>query len=224
MEYGNPYDVMGNAGGLGHFNVNYKWRTGWLDANEALEVTSTGVYRLYAQDNATHKGRLLGLRVPSADTRYAYWFEYRSTNTSARLGSVVMFEGFQATTNRGIHILDMTPGSRTSGDAQDGILAVGKEFKDKFGSTTFKTLAINNNVWSEEGWVDIEVTIPGTVMTYFDRPSSLVKALHPGNAQVMDLMGRTLGNAVPAKILIVKGGSAYHMTTSANVFQAMLDR
>lgn len=224
VEYGNPYDVMGNAGGMGHFNVNYKWRTGWLDANEALEVKTSGVYRLYAQDNAVHKGRLLGIRVPSGDARYAYWFEYRSAISSARLGTVVLFEGFQTTTNRGIHILDMTPASRTSGDAQDGILAVGKDFKDKYGTATFKTLAINNNVWTEEGWVDLEVTIPGTVMARFDRPAAYAKALRPGNARVVDLMGRTLGNALPAKILILKGDAGYTMTTSSDVFKAMQAR
>ena len=224
VEYGNPFDVMGNAGGMGHFNVNYKWRTGWLDADEALEVRNSGVYRLYAQDNAVHKGRLLGIRVPSSDTRYAYWFEYRTANTSARLGSAVLFEGFTTTTNRGIHILDMTPGSRTSGDAQDGILAVGKEFKDKYGIATFKTLAINNNAWTEDGWVDLEVTIPGTVMTRFDGRSALITALKPGNARVIDLMGRSLGNALPAKILIVKGSNGYTMTNSSEVFQALKSR
>ncbi|HLP41391.1 MAG TPA: hypothetical protein VK465_07785 [Fibrobacteria bacterium] len=205
VEYGNPYDVMGNAGGLGHFNVNYKWRTGWIDKEEALEVKSSGVYRIYAHDNPVHKGRMLGIRVSSMDTRYAYWFEYRAANTYARAGAEVLFEGFQGITSRSIHILDMTPASRANSDAQDAVLAVGKEFKDKYGSATFRTLAINSGTWSENGWVDLQVTLPGSELVTLGRPASLPRP-SAGTGADLDILGRTLGAALPAQALVVKSG------------------
>lgn len=222
VEYGNPYDVMGNAGSLGHFNANYKWRTGWLDQSEGLEAKSSGVYRVYAHDNPLHKGRLLTLRVPSSDTRYAYWFEYRSANTNARNGAVVMFEGFQGTGNRGVHILDMTPGSRTSSDANDAVLAVGKNFTDKYGTASFATVAINSNVWTEEGWVDVQVTIPGTVLARFDRPTGPLRTLRPGEIRAFDLMGRAMGHALPSQALVVKDGKSLRLASGGAVLQAAM--
>ncbi len=161
-EYGNPFDVMGHGGSTGHFNMLYKLRVGWKDSNEIKEIKTSGVYRIYAHDNAVHKGRVIGVRIPSGNASYGYWFEYRTVSTSARLGATVSFQGFKSTTNLDEWFLDTTPGSKTSSDENDGVLAPGKEFQDKYGTTTFKTLAINTGVWTEEGWVDLQVTIPGT--------------------------------------------------------------
>jgi hypothetical protein len=163
-EYGNPYDIMGRGGAVGHFNVLYKWRIGWEDAEEIKEITSSGTYRIYAQDNAVHKGRVIGLRVPSGNPNYGYWFEYRTVSASARNGAAVMFQGFRTNANLDSWYLDTTPGSRASGDESDGVLGVGKEFKDKYGEALFKTVAINSGTWNEEGWVDVQVTIPGTTV------------------------------------------------------------
>lgn len=190
-EYGNPFDVMGRGGSSGHFNVLYKWRVGWADAAEVKEVKSSGTYRIYAQDNGAHKDRVIGIKVPSGNAAYAYWFEYRTISTSARAGASVMFQGFQTATNLDSWYLDATPASRTSNDENDGVLAVGKQFKDKYGEATFKTLAINTGVTNEEGWVDIEVVIPGTV-TPLARPEFTLKEGLSGNASYFDMMGRSV--------------------------------
>ncbi len=173
-EYGNPYDVMGHGGSTAHFNVLYKLRVGWEDADEIKEVKTSGVYRIYAQDNAVHKGRLIGIRLPSANPNFGYWFEYRTLSPSARLGASVLFQGFKSATNLDSWYLDTTPNSKTSNDENDGVLVSGKEFKDKYGEVTFKTLAINTNVWNEEGWVDLQVTIPSS--------TAIVPKAHPPSA------------------------------------------
>jgi hypothetical protein len=43
------------------------------------------------------------------------------------------------------------------------VLVPGKEVHDKYGTAVIKTVAINSGVWDENGWVDVQVTIPGTV-------------------------------------------------------------
>jgi hypothetical protein len=202
-EYGHPFDIMGRGGSNGHFNVLYKWRIGWEDADEIKEVKASGTYRIYAQDNAVHKGRTIGLRVASGNLNYAYWFEYRTVSTTARNGVHVMFQGFRTATNLDSWYLDTTPGSRTSGDESDGMLGVGKSFKDKYGEATFKTLALNTGVWNEEGWVDLEITIPGTTPVVLQRNRN-IDIRKAGEGPSFNVMGRALEGLTPARTLAVK--------------------
>jgi hypothetical protein len=202
-EYGNPYDIMGRGGSTGHFNVLYKWRIGWMDSAEVKEAKAPGVFRVYAQDNAVHKNRLIGLRVPSGNTSYGYWFEYRTISTTARLGSSVMFQGFRTASNLDSWYLDTTPGSRSSGDESDGVLASGKSFKDKYGETTFKVLAINSGTWNEEGWVDVQVNWQGQTVGLSRQAQA--PGLFPGRgAGSLDLMGRAVNGLSRAYVLTVK--------------------
>jgi hypothetical protein len=202
-EYGNPYDIMGRGGSTAHFNVLYKWRIGWEDADEIKEAKQSGIYRIYAQDNGLHKARTIGLRVPSGNLNYGYWFEYRTISTSARNGATVMFQGFRTATNLDSWYLDTTPGSKTSGDESDGVLAVGKSFQDKYGETTFKTLAINSGTWTEEGWVDLQVTIPGTNPVSLARNRGIA-IFRDGTAPSFDMLGRSLAGLSPARTLAIK--------------------
>jgi hypothetical protein len=197
-EYGNPYDVMGHGGSTGHFSVFYKLRVGWQDPDEVQEVKTSGVYRLFAHDNASHKGRLISIRVPTGNPSYAYWFEYRTTSSSARNGATVIFQGFKTPTNLDAWYLDTTPGSKTSSDENDGVLTAGKQFKDKYGETTFKTLAININTWTEEGWVDLQVTMPSTQT--IQPLSQRVLTVPPSgfSLHAMTLLGRTVSTSTSA--------------------------
>jgi hypothetical protein len=203
-EYGNPFDVMGRGGINGHFNVMYKWRVGWIDSNEVIEVKATGTYRIYAMDNGIHKERLIGIRVPSGNPAYGYWFEYRAVNTSAQKGATVAFQGFNGSNNMDQWYMDMTPGSKTSGDEQDGILAPGKEFKDKYGALTFQTVAINTGTYNENGWVDVLVTIPGT-SKILARNTNLLRRGLDGNSDAFSLLGRSMRGLSSAQALVVHG-------------------
>lgn len=202
-EYGHPYDIMGRGGATSHFNVLYKWRIGWEDQDEIKEVKQSGTYRIYAQDNGLHKGRTIGLRVPSGNVNYGYWFEYRTVSTSARNGATVMFQGFRTATNLDSWFVDTTPGSRTSGDESDGVLAVGKTFQDKYGETTFKTLAINSGTWTEEGYVDLEVIIPGTAPVALARNGG-ISLFREGGSPAFNVMGRSLESLSPARTLTIR--------------------
>jgi hypothetical protein len=203
-EYGNPYDIMGRGGSTAHFNVLYKWRIGWEDSDEVREVKNSGTYRVYAQDNGAHKGRTIGLRVASGNINYGYWFEYRTVSTSARNGATVMFQGFRTSTNLDSWYLDTTPGSRTSGDESDGVLGVGKSFQDKYGETTFKTLAINTGTWNEEGWVDVQVNIPGTNPVGLLAGKRNIGIFRDAGAPAFDVMGRALEGLSSKRIVAVK--------------------
>lgn len=195
-EYGNPFDIMGQGGATGHFNMMYKWRIGWADSNEVKEATATGVYRIYAQDNAVHKGHLLGLKVPAGDPNYAYWFEYRSSTTTARTGAAAMFQGFKTPTNLDSWFLDTTPGSRTSRDESDGVLVPGKSFTDKYGTSTFTVLGINTGTYTENGWVDVQVIYNGMPLTL----ARAFRDAHGHHGEGLDLLGRAL-DASSARVL-----------------------
>ncbi|MBW8888150.1 MAG: hypothetical protein JF616_10380 [Fibrobacteres bacterium] len=195
-EYGNPFDIMGRGGSTGHFNMMYKWRIGWADTDEVKEVKTTGVFRVYAQDNAAHKGRLIGLKVPAGDPNYAYWFEYRGGSTSSRTGASVMFQGFKTPTNLDSWFLDMTPQSRTSNDETDGVLASGKSFTDKYGTSTFTVLGINTGTYNENGWVDVQVIYNGMPLTL----ARAFRKAHGNHPEGLDLLGRAL-DASSARVL-----------------------
>jgi hypothetical protein len=190
-EYGNPFDIMGRGGSTGHFNAVYKWRIGWLDSSELKEVKTSGVYRIYAQDNAAHKDRLIGIRVPSGDPNYAYWFEYRTASTSSRTGASVMFQGFKTATNLDSWFLDTTPGSRTSNDETDGVLVSGKSFQDKYATanqTSFSVLGINTGTYTENGWVDVQVNYNGAPATL----APVARRLNARGPEGVDMLGRAV--------------------------------
>jgi hypothetical protein len=200
VEYGHPFDVMGHGGSAGHFNANHKWRVGWMDTNEVREIRNSGIYRLYAQDNAVHSGRLLSVRIPIPGTSYAYWIEYRTTNTNARNGAVLMFEGFLSSA-RGIHFLDMTPGSRTSDDERDGILAVGQTLTDPYANISIRNVAINTGVWDQNGWVELDVVIPGANPIVFKPLKGHKGDLSILDGRYSDVLGRRLNPENSASIL-----------------------
>lgn len=204
-EYGHPFDIMGRGGATSHFNVLYKWRVGWEDQDEIKEVKQSGTYRIYAQDNGVHKGRTIGLRVPSGNANYGYWFEYRTISTTSRNGATVMFQGFRTAANLDSWYLDTTPGSKASNDETDGVLAVGKSFQDKYGETTFKTLAINSGTWTEEGYVDLEVIIPGSAPTALAR-NGRISLFREGGSPSFNAMGRAMESLSPSRTLTVKTG------------------
>ncbi|MEO7423890.1 MAG: hypothetical protein ABI036_01815 [Fibrobacteria bacterium] len=202
-EYGNPYDIMGRGGSTGHFNVLYKLRVGWEDTTEIKEIKSSGTYRIYAQDNAVHKDRLIGIRVPSGNANYGYWFEYRTLTTSARNGASVMFQGFRTATNLDSWFLDSTPSSRSSSDEADGVLTVGKQFQDKYGTTIFKTLAINSGIWNEEGYVDLQITMEEAGTGVLARARA-IPLFRESGLKRFDLIGRFLPGTAATQTLLLQ--------------------
>ena len=208
VEYGSTYDIMGWSYSMeAHFNLNYKMRAGWVDGNEVREVKNTGIYRLYAHDNGLHQGRLLGIRVPSKDSRYAYWIEYRTAQAISRGGAEVLFEGFFTNDSpRRLHLLDLTPGSfaEQRDDVNDAVLTPGRQFTDKYGTTVFKTLAINTGTWDQNGWVDMQVTIPGSIpVRLAEGENRLGLEGKAERGRTLTLTGRAIwGPAVPGALIV----------------------
>jgi hypothetical protein len=137
-----------------------------MSGSEIKDVGASGTFRLYAHDNPIKLGKLASLRVPAGNGKYVYWIEYRTayssdhvdTRHSAGMRLENYFSGGKTA------LLDLTPGSRSPDyDFNDAHLDVGKEFKDPFGNFTLKTLGVNEGVWDENGWVDVQVTWTGNV-------------------------------------------------------------
>lgn len=217
VEYGHPFDVMGRGGSNGHFNICYKFRDGWTDGGgiEVKEVTQSGVYRLYAHDNAEHKGRLLGIRVPSGNPAYGYWFEYRSNSTANRKGASVMFDGFQQISgNRNnTWFMDLTPA--TSSD-NDGVMVPNMEFTDKYGTTTFKVTGINA-VAGAEAWVEVAVNYNGQPVGITAGRPNLLRGGAPAGWATHDLVGRALRDpsALQSFVLRTREGSGMRLNLEA---------
>jgi hypothetical protein len=79
---------------------------GWLSSANILTVTTTGTYRIYAQDTETTVtvGRYYGLKLAGYQGN-TYWIEYRQSPST---GTTVLLINWG-----GLLLLDMTPASGT---------------------------------------------------------------------------------------------------------------
>ena len=197
IEYGDPFSVMGHPYGWEHFHVDAKWKVGWMDKEEVIEVKTSGVYRLHAHDNPVHKGRLLGVRVPTSNTYLAYWLEYRNTNSTAGKGASVMMEGYMgpSASATGTYLLDMSPGGQTVNDSVDATLEPGKEFTDRFGGTVYRTLGIQSGSGNEPGWVEVRITLPGGIRIVSPEKRGPWEFAAGFTGLRIDALGRTPGAA-----------------------------
>jgi hypothetical protein len=80
---------------------------------------------------------------------------------------------------------------------------VGKQFQDKYGEATYKTLAINTGTWTEEGWVDVQVTIPGTTVGLIARDNG-IRIFRAADAPSFNIMGRAISGLSSMQTLAVK--------------------
>ncbi len=79
IEYGDTYDVMGNASyyEIAGFHFIHKRALGWLNDSNSVRVASGGVFRVYAHDVPTKvAARTYALRIRKDDDR-DYWIEKR---------------------------------------------------------------------------------------------------------------------------------------------------
>ncbi|MCX4243171.1 Ig-like domain-containing protein [Paraliomyxa miuraensis] len=147
VEYGHPYDPMGN--GCGHMNVVQKTYMGWLQECNVVTATSDGVFNLMATElpcNGTQ-----ALRFPAYDGRL-YYLEYRNgdgpfDNSQPGVLVNIAYEigGFGPPN----YVLDEL------GQDQNGYLREGDSFTDPGGSGTFTVLALHDT------YAEIQITLPG---------------------------------------------------------------
>jgi hypothetical protein len=121
VEYGNPYDVMGQGGAAGQggdFNAYEKHFLGWLPDSAVQTVDRSGVYTILPADAPAlpGQGQFAALRLRKDDLR-DYWLSARSDSywaDNASLGGLEVGWGAWskdavANSNAGSQLLDMTP-------------------------------------------------------------------------------------------------------------------
>ncbi|MFQ5631080.1 MAG: FlgD immunoglobulin-like domain containing protein, partial [bacterium] len=133
IQYGDKFDIMGDAFNFHHFNPWYKSRVGWLPPESILTVSESGIYIIRALENSPLSGSTnntyTALRIRrNPDTEY--WIYYRSKADSANTGALISrIEPRNASISV---LLDMTPGSKFNEkrDHVDAALVPGKTIRD----------------------------------------------------------------------------------------------
>lgn len=204
LEYGDPWDVMGNnpsRDGRYHFNQWCKNQLGWLPDSAVRTVSESGVYRVYRFDSKdAPRTQTQALRFFRDGVRW-YWVGYRqnfpATPTLAAGASVLWgFNSVQESV-----LLDCTTPGATPTDAG---LAIGATLNDPLAGVVVRPVARGGDGPSE--WLDVEVTLPsappdlvaawGTGENFLDTPASVsnvplgttqVRALASGTSHVVAL-------------------------------------
>lgn len=152
VEYGHPYDPMGN--GCGHMNVVQKTFMGWISECNVVTATSSGTFNLMPNEvpcNGTQ-----ALRFPAYDGRY-YYLEYRNGDGLFPAGSGVLVNIANEVTGFGPpnYVLDEL------GSNMNGYLHEGESFTDPNPDVPVEERASFTVVEENDTHVVIEVTLPG---------------------------------------------------------------
>jgi hypothetical protein len=128
VEYGDPFDTMGNASaGKRHFNARSKALLNWLVPAGVRTITTNGTYRVFAMD-ATNATGIRALKF-ARNAKTNYWFEFRQRFTDNRwLMSGLGVRWARSDNNQQSLLLDTTPGSADGKD--DSAVVIGRTFDD----------------------------------------------------------------------------------------------
>lgn len=156
IEYGDPYDIMGDgttgkSRSFHNFNPWFKSRAGWIPAASMPTVTQSGTYVLQpleAVPDASAR-KFTCLRIPR-DPDTDYWVFYRSQEEHVDYGATITW-GYRSNIFPS-RLLDMTPGSK-SNDWEDAALAPGETFTDAGAGISLRVLSVSANE------VKVEVTL-----------------------------------------------------------------
>jgi len=183
MEYGNPFDVLGNAGNYprNHHSANFKYLNGWLPNAYIHTVTADGTYRIHAQDFGGNldPARKYAIRIPVSiyadGETMDYWLDFRQgyTGNSATANGAVLKWGNDFGTSRASRLLDTQPD--TLGNMEDAPLLVGRTFTDPARSLSITTLAKGGS--GADTYLDIQIgfgsTPPVTLSEALDLPDAV---------------------------------------------------
>ncbi|MSR76381.1 MAG: hypothetical protein EXS68_02210, partial [Candidatus Ryanbacteria bacterium] len=164
-EYGDPYDVMGISGSMGHMNARHKLMWGALKEDEAVDVLSNGFFTITPLERAGGKKVLVITPGKGAtgdrDPFRRFYIEFRQPiGLDAKFGSAAMqgaflrgagfnFSPFNGGTT---HLLDGTPGGGGY------FIPVGQSFTDPdpvFGGWTIKVLSAGGTAPDEKLVVEL---------------------------------------------------------------------
>jgi len=126
VEYGDNNDPLGGGGNPNQYNSRYKNYLGWIDDTDVadLNVTGSGIYRLYCFDQDVGTG-LRGLKF-TRNASQNYWLNFRQRKTSkpALMNGVQLL--WTGSGNQGSYLLDV----RLKGNADDNAIVIGRTFSD----------------------------------------------------------------------------------------------
>ncbi|MEW6157358.1 MAG: Calx-beta domain-containing protein [Verrucomicrobiota bacterium] len=158
IEYGDPFDTMGGAGGYqNHFNAMSKFYLNWLPPSEILFVENSGTNRIYAFDHPTLvRGKPQAL-VIEKDAERLYWGSIRSlfpNNPALANGLQLHWGSFSGTAGNGV-LLDTTPGTRRL--RNDSALVVGRTFSDP--AAMIHITPVGRGTEQGHTWMDVVVNV-----------------------------------------------------------------
>lgn len=159
-EYGDSYDNMGGGGvPTDHYNVAAKVQVKWLPDNYVQNVTSSGLYRLYAFDQPILDPRNRYALTIVKDAQRTYWGELRQNyngNASRPWADKGMLLGWKFPAGGGgnIQLIDTTPGSPFGKD--DAAIALGSTFGDTEAGIFITTVAVSSTT---PKYVDVVVNL-----------------------------------------------------------------
>lgn len=134
-EGGTGLDVMGGGGTSpsGDFFAMRKAQYGWLSETQVVDVTTSGTYRLNANDEgSTQAARVYGLRI-ARNAGQEYWLEYRVRTDDPFLDNGLVVTVRTLNGSDDIGLIDTTPNSIPgdfSDDRADAPIAVGRSYAD----------------------------------------------------------------------------------------------
>ncbi len=169
VEYGDCYDNMGacvNGTSSRHFNSQYKRRLDWLTDANVQTVTTSGTYRIVAQDSPT-AGGVRTLKIAKDPTKN-YWIEFRQQLTyfpAAMNGAMIRWD-YSSRSFQETQILDMNP-STTS--ARDEPLAIGQSFYDD--ASNIRITVVGKGGTTPES-LDVRVELNGSAATPTPTPAA----------------------------------------------------
>ncbi len=176
VEYGDDFDTMGANYANNQatdFNPWFKNDLGWIADTQVVNVTTSGIYRVYAFDHNNYlaaPGEALGLKIVKDVTRN-YWVGCRSdfSSNASMTNGIYLIWGYNY--NRQSDLLDMTtPGSSD----QDAGLFINTSFLDPSNAVTFQPLDRGGVAPNE--YRDIQITF-GPLSPYITRQPAGQSAL-----------------------------------------------
>ncbi len=160
-EYGGHWDVMGGVGlPKGHYNAQGKNQIRWLPDDYVARVSTSGLYRIYAQDQPIlDPTKRFALKIVK-DSARTYWGELRGVwtgDTSRPWGDMGLILGWRNPDGGGgnIQLIDTTPGSPFGKD--DSPISLGRTFSDTEAGIHLTTLAVNAPDATTPKSVDVQV-------------------------------------------------------------------
>ncbi len=162
-EYGGHWDVMGGIGlPLGHYNAAGKNQIRWLPNDYVTEVTASGSYRIFAQDQPVlDPAQRFALKIAKDGTR-TYWGELRglytghATRTWADHGLILGWK-YPGGGGGNWQLIDTTPGSPFAKD--DSPVSLGRTFSDTEAGIHITTIAVNSATPTQPKSVDVVVNL-----------------------------------------------------------------